>query len=37
MNLLASFRPFDKLRAVPSIVEGRLKPEATLAAILVVW
>ena len=23
------FRPFDKLRAVPSLVEGRLKPEAT--------
>jgi len=25
----AAFRPFDKLRAVPSGVEGRLKPEAT--------
>src|SRR5215207_6406230 len=23
------FRPFDKLRADPSLVEGRLKPEAT--------
>src|SRR5687767_7062412 len=25
----AAFRPFDELRAVPSSVEGRLKPEAT--------
>ena len=25
----AAFRPFDRLRAVPSTVEGRLKPEAT--------
>jgi hypothetical protein len=25
----SSFRPFDALRAVPSSVEGRLKPEAT--------
>src|SRR5215203_4070549 len=25
----AVFRPFDRLRAVPSSVEGRLKPEAT--------
>ena len=25
----ADFRPFDRLRAVPSPVEGRLKPEAT--------
>ena len=30
----AAFQPFDRLRAVPSTVKGRLKPEA---AILVTW